>query len=153
MGGKGSGTPKYTPEVHKKIVDALSRGCFKAHAAGYARISPDTLESWLRQGEEGVEPYAKLLEDVRFAIAQDALNKQTAISAAALGQHKGDWRAAAWDLEKKHPKLYGRIAELEALRAAEIAAAKRHLDKPYSPWKPPADPPQPPAAPPRRLDA
>lgn len=139
MGGKGSGTPKYTREVHEAIVDAIDKGCFQSHAAWSAGVHPDTLRAWLRAGEEGDERYARLYADVMRAVGADAKRNQTVISAAALGPHKGDWKAAAWNLEKKHPKLYGRIAELEALRAAEIAAAKKHLDKPYSPWKPPSD--------------
>lgn len=148
MGGKGSGTKKYTPEVHAEIIEALKTGCFKCHAAWSVGINPTTLDDWLERGARGEAPYEQFYIEAMMAIAHDARRNQQAISAAAVGgKYKGDWKAAAWNLEKKHPKLYGRIAELELLRKAEIAAAKQHLDKPYSPWKPPAD------GVPRRMDA
>src|SRR5262245_56961242 len=111
MGGKGSGREQYTPEVHEKIVQALEAGALQSHAAWYAGISDRTLYKWLRKGEPGEPQYVKLYADTQEAVAKDAVRNQNAISAAAVGPHKGDWKAAAWNLEKKHPKLYGSMAE------------------------------------------
>lgn len=155
MGGKGSGSPKYTPEVHAKIVKALEAGCFKQHAARYAGIAYSTLVAWIKLGEDGVAPYAKLRDDVEHAIACDAMRNQEAINRAARarkGKDVGDWKAAAWNLEKKFPKLYGRLAELRLMRDDELARQKQAPTKPYSPWKQPGAT-QPPLKSAGRLDA
>lgn len=151
MGGKGSGRRDlYTAEVHSKIIKALEAGAFKVHAAWYSGISDKTLELWLRKGIRGEAPYAKLYEDVQEAISKDAVRNQGAISAAAIGEHKGDWKAAAWNLEKKHPRLYGSMAEYILKLKIEEEHARRRArrlereqaereERPYSPFKPPTE--------------
>jgi hypothetical protein len=130
MGSKESGSnPKYTPEIHQKIVQLLKAGAFKKHAANACRISDKTLAKWLEWGTEGREPYAQLLVDCDQAIAEDAIRNQMIISKAASGEHPGDWKAAAWCLERKFPKLYGTMAAGHELPQSE---------KPFSPWKLPA---------------
>lgn len=114
-----------TPEVHKSIIDNLNAGCFKKHAANAAQVSERTLHNWLERGAAGEEPYATFADDVETAIAKDALRNQAVISQAAVGKAKGDWKAAAWNLERKFPRLYGRAAELEQLIPQE---------RPVSPW-------------------
>lgn len=127
MGSKESGRPKYSTDVHDKIVEALKLGCFKRHAAAAAGISWRTFEQWLQWGDEGREPYASLAYDCEVAIAEDAKRNQAIVSKAAAGEHAGDWRAAAWNLERKHPKLYG-----------QLGIGHELTDKPYSPWKQPS---------------
>lgn len=123
-----------TPEVHQAIIDNLRAGCFKKHAANAAGVSDRLLRSWLERGATGEQPYAKLLEDVDEAVALDALRNQAVISQAAVGKAKGDWKAAAWNLERKFPRLYGRLAELEQMPREE---------RPVSPWVKPSVPPEP----------
>lgn len=123
-----SGT-KYTPELHRKIVDALRLGAFKKHAANSVGVSEQTLGTWLQWGAEGRVPYDRFLHDVEQAIAADAIRNQTIISKAAAGEHSGDWKAAAWNLERKFPRLYGHMAAGHDQVGGE---------KPFSPWKQPA---------------
>ena len=110
MGGKKSGRFKraYTAEVHAAIVKSLKEGAYKVHAANAAGVSISALEHWLQLGRAGTEPYVQFAEDVDRARAQDALRNQQVISAAAVSKVPGDWKAAAWNLERKFPKLYGR---------------------------------------------
>lgn len=126
MGSRESGKSKYSPEVHAKIVKNLQAGAFKTHAAQAAGISHHTLDVWLKWGREGREPYAQFAEDCEQAIAEDAVRNHLVITKAALGPIEGDWKAAAWLLERKFPDLYGQIAALRALTGGE---------KPFSPWK------------------
>jgi hypothetical protein len=136
MGSKESGRPKYTPQVHAKIIENLKLGAFKKHAANAAGIALTTLESWLERGAEGIEPYATLLNDVETTIAEDALRNQAIISKAAAGAHDGDWKAAAWNLQKKFPKLYGEMSrghDLSELRKQDPEPSERV----FSPWKRP----------------
>lgn len=134
MGGVGSGRrPKYSPEVHKKIIDALKRGALKPHAANLVGIAAHTLENWITAGLAGDERYELFALEVEQAIAEDALRNQAVISMAAVGPIKGDWKAAAWNLERKFPRLYG---------ARLAAALGPQTERPFSPWKnPSANPP------------
>jgi hypothetical protein len=127
VGSKESGSPKYTPALHKQLVEYLRGGAFKKHAANACRLSLNTFEQWLAWGAAGREPYARLAIDCDQAIAQDAIRNQLIISKAANGEHLGDWKAAAWCLERKFPKLYG------AMAAGHEGVAQG--DKPFSPWK------------------
>jgi hypothetical protein len=106
---------KLTREVHEKIVQHLKIGAFKAHAAEAAGICEDTLALWLKRGARGERAYVKLYEDVRRVQAEDVIRNQAAITRAAAGPYAGDWKAAAWNLERKYPKLYGRAAAEAAI--------------------------------------
>ena len=98
----------YSAQVHKDIVASLKRGAYQVHAANAAGVSITSMRNWVEQGREGVEPYVQFAIDVDRARAEDALRNQAIISAAAVGKIPGDWKAAAWNLERKFPKLYGR---------------------------------------------
>jgi hypothetical protein len=47
--------------------------------------------------------------------AEDAMRSQSIITRAQLGHIDGDWKAAAWALERKHPKEYGQAAVAAAV--------------------------------------
>lgn len=129
MGSKesGRGRNKYTPEVHAEIIRNLKLGAFRKHAAEAAGIAHETFVEWMRLAKVGKEPYVQLLQDVEQAMAEDALRNQTIITKAAGGPHNGDWKAAAWNLERKHPQLY--TPALQQLKDADKDAGK-----PHSPW-------------------
>lgn len=135
MGGVGSGRrPKYSPEVHRTIIAALRRGALKPHAAQSVGIHANTLESWIEAGNAGDERYEAFAIEVEKALADDALRNQAVITMAAIGPIKGDWKAAAWNLERKFPRLYG---------ARLTAALGAQTERPFSPWKTPtAQPPK-----------
>jgi hypothetical protein len=123
--------PVYTAKLHAAIVDNLRAGAFKKHAAEAAGISVDVFEDWLRLGLAGTEPYVQLALDARQAIAQDAVRNVRVITHAALGKHKGEWKAAAWNLEKKFPLLYGSMPRGHHDEQLEGDATARV----FSPWK------------------
>jgi hypothetical protein len=130
---------KYGPAIHAAIVDALKEGLCKAHAAALGGISAQTLDEWLEAGDEGREPYAALALEVRHAEADYARAKMREINTASAplpprkkGEKRGgrgDWKAAAWALEKRFPKIYGSRA------AAAEALPPRDDERPRSPWK------------------
>lgn len=137
MGSKKSGRYKiaYTPELHKAIVDNLERGAYQVHAANSAGISIATLQRWVNLGRNGVEPYVRFAEDVDRARANDALRNQAVISAAAVRKVPGDWKAAAWNLERKFPKLYGRRAMMDNVDDLPLPAEDDKDDTTvHSPW-------------------
>ena len=131
---KKRGRPSsYNAQVHKAIVDALKNGGYKTHAAHAAGISRETLDVWIEAGRAGREPFVRFAHECDMARAQDALRNQAIVSAAAVRKIEGDWKAAAWLLERKYPKLYGkRIAEnIDDTAGTEAADAEPGV---HSPW-------------------
>ena len=136
MGSKKSGRRlAYNAEIHAKIVEALRSGAYKIHAANAAGISRDTLDDWVAAGRAGQEPFVQFAIDVDQARAIDALRNQAIISAAATRKIEGDWKAAAWNLERKFPKLYGRRwTDLNADDNREADDLPDNLPAVHSPW-------------------
>lgn len=109
MGGNRSGRkPRYTAEVHQKIVNALRIGAYQCHAALAAGISESSLEKWLQKGRAGDERYTELARECDALKSQHANRLQGVITKAAIA---GDWKAAAWDLERRYPKQYAKAPE------------------------------------------
>jgi|GEM_PF-1168510 len=115
---------KLTPEVEETILRHLRMGAFRKHAAEAAGISDFAFDDWMRRGDEGEKPFAAFVEKVRKAQAEDALRSQSIITRAQLGKIDGDWKAAAWVLERKYPKLYG-----QAAMAAASVTIKSNTDE------------------------
>lgn len=88
----GAGRPtKYSPEVVKRITDALRGGNTRRAACAAGSISQDTLAVWLRENpdfSDAVEKAEGEAELRNLAVIQDAT--------------KTTWQAAAWWLERKH---------------------------------------------------
>jgi hypothetical protein len=134
MGGKGSGTNKYTPAVHRELIACLKLGMYKDHAAAAAGISRDTFREWITRGERGESAYVQLVADMQIAQGAGVRMLIAAIADAASGERKrkgkyrGDWKAAAWLLERMHPLIYN-LARREVEDVRPPAE-----DKPRSPW-------------------
>lgn len=101
---------RFTREAGDVIVSKLRAGAFRRHAARAAGVSEDSLARWLELGRAGDKRYVEFAREADRAMAEDAIRNQTVITAAALRRIDGDWKAAAWNLERKYPKLYGRNA-------------------------------------------
>lgn len=113
MGSKRSGGKlRLNQTVHDTIIKALRAGAFKRQAAEAAGISERTLAEWLKRGEAGERAYEDFFIEVRKARAEDAIRSQSIITAAQFRRIDGDWKAAAWNLERKYPKQYGRGAAI-----------------------------------------
>lgn len=89
---------KYTAEAVKKITDAIRVGATYELAASYAGISEDTFARWR-------ERYADFADKLREAEGEGAIGWLAKIEKSA---NDGDWRAAAWKLERRYPDSYGR---------------------------------------------
>ncbi len=101
---------KLTPPVHAQIVSYIAAGAYLKHAAESAGISHQAARLWMSRGKSGEEPYASFRKDVNAAQAKDAVRDVQVISKAGV---EGDWKAAAWKLERKHPKLFGQRHQIE----------------------------------------
>jgi hypothetical protein len=115
---------KLTKEVEETILRHLRAGGFIKHACDAAGIDHRTMRYWLEKGEAGKRPYAAFAKKLLKVRAEDALRSQSVITRAQLGKVEGDWKAAAWSLERKHPKEYGREAmQLAAATSVTLRGA------------------------------
>ena len=95
---------KKTPERMKRILQALELGATYQLAANAAGISATTLTRWMREDEE-------FGDECRSSEGKAAVRWLAKLEQAASA---GDWHAAAWKLERRFPREYGkRIVEHE----------------------------------------
>ena len=98
-------TCKLTVETKKRIIDAISLGAADCHAAAYAGINRHTLEDWIKRGEAEEEPFATFAAEVADAKGSRTIRWLSKIEQAAKD---GEYKAAIWQLEQRHPDEYGR---------------------------------------------
>lgn len=107
---------KLTPELQARIVEALKLGATRRLAADYAGIGESTLRLWLsRTGPV----YSSLLAAVKEAEAKGSVGALAKIQKAATD---GQWQAAAWLLERRHPEEFGRRQILQVAPVREPIA-------------------------------
>ena len=111
---------KYTPEAVARIVEALELGATYEHAAAYGGITYQTFCNWR-------DEYLEFFEAIKAAEARAVYGWLEKIERAA---EPGNWQAAAWKLERRHPEQWGRRekVELSTRREAERIAAEQGLD-------------------------
>lgn len=115
---------KLKPEVEETILRHLRTGAFQKHACEAAGIEYRTLKYWLERAEAGDRYYVAFATRVRKALAEDAIRSQSIITRAQMAGIDGDWKAAAWNLERKHPKEYGQAAAMAAAAAVTVQSGK-----------------------------
>lgn len=98
-------------ELRDVITRHIRTGSNRATACAAAGVDPRVVARWIERGEStGEQPFAAFAVEVRKAEGELALRLQSIITRAAMGPHAGDWRAAAWSLEKRFPRDYGWLA-------------------------------------------
>jgi hypothetical protein len=116
---------KLTPKVKSDVCDALKAGATHRMAADYAGIDVATLQRWLADPRP---QFREFRDAVKGAEAKGDIMSLAVIQKAAQG---GQWQAAAWLLERRHPDEYGRRQVVAVARAdapdvdAMEAAARR----------------------------
>lgn len=89
---------KYTPEVVEALEHAIELGSSYKLACAYAGISFETFSVWRNTKPEFSDRIAR-------AEGHGAVELLGKIEKAASD---GDWRVAAWKLERRYPDDYGR---------------------------------------------
>src|SRR5579862_3220117 len=121
----GGAPLKLTPERQCAICDAIRAGVRPEIAAAYNGVSARSFYRWRALGHAfDAEPiYVEFVEAVELALAEWEARDVLLIGEAA----KEDWHAAAWRLERRLPKVYGRRERHEIANAEEgpfrVAAA------------------------------
>ena len=92
-----------TPAVADRIVSAVEVGVSWKDSAAAAGINEATLHRWRERGREGRAPYRAFCERLDAAAARSVVAMQITVRQAASN---GDWKAAAWFLERRRPDDY-----------------------------------------------
>ena len=105
--------PKINREIIDRIATSVRAGNYLEVAAAYAGINKGTLSEWLRKGARDREEkrrtlHGELSDAVSKALAEAEVRDVTVIAKAAK---EGDWRAAAWRLERKNHRRWGKKDE------------------------------------------
>lgn len=98
---RGGAPTKRTSENLQKVVQAIKLGATYELAAGYAGMSYETFNEWRKDDIE-------FSEAIKQAEGQAAVLLLAKIEQAATD---GNWQAAAWKLERRYPKMYGRTVQ------------------------------------------
>jgi transposase len=98
-----------TPEVTRRICEALRAGCTRDAAAAAGLVSRAAMARWIVKGNEGIDPYREFVEQVQRA--EDEAEQLLLLAIQA--QAPQDWKAAAWILERRRPNHWGRTQRHE----------------------------------------
>lgn len=101
---------KYNEITARKICDAIRLGATYELAAAYAGINYDTFNEWRKK-------YSAFSESIKKSEGLGAIGWLAKIEQAAKD---GDWRAAAWKLERRHPKAFGKHITYEEIAPEKI---------------------------------
>ncbi len=96
---------KLNRELIRQLVEQLEKGNYASTACFAVGVHPTTFYEWLRCADEpgAAEIYVEFSYAVRGAMAQAEARDVAVIDAAAQA---GDWRAAAWRLERRAPRRW-----------------------------------------------
>jgi hypothetical protein len=122
----GGRPTKLTPELQESLCKVIQSGCHIETAAVFVGLHRATLHRWLRLGARA---RSGRYRDFRAAIQKAMAHAE--VRDLLLIQKAGEfhWQAAAWRLERRYPKRWGRRSrdKLEAQAAqptAEETAAR-----------------------------
>jgi hypothetical protein len=102
---------KLTPELQAELCRMLEDGCGRDDAAEAANIHRSTFYQWMADGEAN--------PDSIFSDFSDAIKRAESICATRnariirVAAEEGNWQAAAWWLERKRKKEFGRNETIE----------------------------------------
>lgn len=96
---------KLTPELTQEITTYIRDGNSPTISATLVGISPSTYFNWMSKGSNQEPRFMEFLESIERANAQSIVNRVAHISRAA---DSGNWRAAAWLLERMAPESFGK---------------------------------------------
>lgn len=128
---------KLTPEISKRICEAIRIGATRLFAAEYADIDESTFYRWIERGNnEESGPFHEFCKALKRAEAEGVVTCLSRIQSAAVGKikengklsdYKGQWQAAAWILERRHPKEYGKQIVFDDDASKRLADAIENL--------------------------
>lgn len=97
---------KLSRQVIDKLIEATAAGLTWQRAARWARIDSSTLRRWRLEAEDA--PAGSLLAELREGLSWAAVAGEFHLANVIHDAAPKDWRAAAWLLERRHPKQWGK---------------------------------------------
>ena len=110
---------KYTPEVEKRIVDALAGGVSRKAAAEYGGIDEVTLIRWMHR-------YASFASAVTRAESSVEVSAIVSVRQAWMA---GDWRAAIEWLKRRRSAEWGDVQRIEVINSVREMARMAGADE------------------------
>lgn len=107
---------KYSQEIADKICQHIRAGAYVETAAAACGINKTTLYEWLKNSARG-KTQNGFSNAIEKAQADAELFDSGVITKAAIN---GQWQAAAWRLERKHPDRYGRRTVISGDKNAPV---------------------------------
>jgi|SRR6516165_6181073 hypothetical protein len=113
----GGAPLKLTMDRQAAICDAIRAGVRPEIAAVYNGVGARSYYRWMQLGRaaDGEPVYVSFVEAVELALAEWEARDVLLIGEAA----KEDWHAAAWRLERRLPKVYGKRERHEIANAED----------------------------------
>ena len=125
---------KLNDELQEHIVKTLRAGNYIETAAAYAGVSKQSIYNWMHLGREALKDekptkeqlvYVNFLDAVERALAESEIRDVMTIAQAA---ELGDWRAAAWRLERKCMQRWGPNMKVEHKGDINLHFDERYKD-------------------------
>lgn len=114
---------KLTKELIKEASDIIKMGNYTETVCDYLGISKNTWYRWMKEGEQAKRGLKSEFSDaIKKAQAHAEIRNLAIIETAA----KEEWQAAAWYLERKFPKKWGR-QKVEIEHKGEINSKVRYV--------------------------
>ena len=110
------------PEIRKRFCDAIRSGSTIELASKYAGVAERQYYEAMSRARAGDAQWAPLLSDVEAAEGAGAVQLLAVIRKSAM---EGTWPAAAWILERRYPKMYGKH---DSRFASEPVAAVEYVE-------------------------
>jgi hypothetical protein len=117
---------KYNAERHQKIIELILSGNTRTTSFAAAGVHPDSAFLWLKYARERPDDYpeyVELLQDIEHA---EALVESEKVAQVKLAADNGTWQAAAWWLERRKPKDWGRNDQIR--HTGEIEGPKQQIN-------------------------
>jgi hypothetical protein len=95
---------KTLEEFCEDLCRYLKTGVTIKTAAEAVGISEATYHLWLRKGKAGIEPYATFADKIRETFPKT----EAVLAGRVINASEKDWRAAAWMLERRNRKDWGK---------------------------------------------
>lgn len=102
--------PKLTKEVQSDVCDGIKAGAVLLDAVRAAGLSKRTYYRWLELGKDRQNTK---YHEFRKAVLAAKRQARTVLVQCIIGASADDWRAAAFMLERRYPKLFGKKTATE----------------------------------------
>ena len=135
---KGAGIPSkiLKKDVRDRFLHALGKGSSYAICCGFAGISPSAFKGWRKRAKDMLHLTPDELENHPDKIYVDFYWKVKEIESFAAMKwldkieqaSNVHWQAAAWKLERRHPKDYGRVDRDKPIKSDSSLVDKARSD-------------------------